>query len=472
MSVPSLIITENDYKLIQPRDQLPQIILEKTSGFWSKGTPPHSIDPKQFDTIYTTSDIHADVYKLNTLLSSSGLIDSTGFEDRSNILEKPFKWLKPKTLFVIVGDVVDGARNGFSEILDPIGDIELILHIYIFNLRLMAHEVGSEIRFTIGNHDYHSVVKENSDDLPDFYNSWVHTSAIRFFGSRTTRRDCLLPFYLCSPYFIITVANELAFIHAGINSEDGQDIMDLSEAIVLMQTKLDADGDFAKLSKGAHKFLSEIGADSKEGGPLWTRFYSFGSPADVCDALEDPYKMVIVGHCQTDSCSQGQHMANILKDPQFSACGSGGCVLLGCNKKGPPALGFVDISMSSAFRNRISRFGFPIYPPQIIKADEERRRAEFLKLEHVPELDTSDRYYNKISREKVGGTGANESLVYWQAQPVPPAQQPVPQIQVVPVQEPVPEPAPVATNGGSKKKSKNKRKNKGKNKKTKKHRSF
>jgi hypothetical protein len=367
-------------------------------------------------------------------------------------LERPFKWLKPKTLFVIVGDVVDGARNGYSEIPDITGDIELILHIYIFNLRLMAHEVGSDIRFTIGNHDYHSVVKENSDDLPDFYNAWVHKSAQLFFGSRATRRDCLLPFYLCSPYFIITVANELAFIHAGINSEDGQDIMDLSEAIVLLQTKLDADGDFVKLSKGAHKFLSEIGTGTKEGGPLWTRFYSYGSPKDVCDALEDPYKMVIVGHCQTDTCSKGVHMTQILQDPNFSACGAGGCVLLGCNKNGPPALGFVDISMSSAFRNRISRFGFPTYPLQIIKADEDRRRAEFLKLEHVSDLDSSDRYYNKISREKVGGTGGNESLIFWQAQPAP---QPLPQ-----------EPTTVlvannkgtkATNGGSKK-SKNKRK--------------
>jgi hypothetical protein len=109
-------------------------------------------------------------------------------------------------------------------------------------------------------------------------------------------------------------------------------------------------------------------------------------------------------------------MTAILQDPKFSECGAGGCVLLGCNKNGPPALGFVDISMSSAFRNRISQpFGFPMYPPQIIKADEERRHAEFLKLEHVPELDSSQRYYNKISREKVGGTGGNESLVFWQA---------------------------------------------------------
>jgi hypothetical protein len=461
MSRTGLIIKETDYKLVKAGAELPPIIIAKTCAFWSKGLPSHNIDPRQFDTIYSTSDIHADVYKLNRLLSSAGLIDSTGYEDMTNILKKPFKWLKPKTLFIIVGDVVDGARNGFSEILDDIGDIELILHIYIFNLRLMALEVGSDIRFTIGNHDYHSVIKENSDDLPEFYNMWVHKSAQRFFGSRKMRRSCLLPFYLCSPYFIITADKELAFIHAGINSEDGQDIMDLSDAIVLLQNKLDATGNqdiidlsgalvllqekldkegdqdikdvsgtlellekkldakggLAKLSMPAHKFISEIGTDIKAGGPLWTRFYSYGSSKDVCDALEDPFKMVIVGHCQTDTCSKGPHMTEILQDPKFSECATGGCVLLGCNKKGPPALGFVDISLSSAFRNRIGKFGFPTYPLQIIKADEDRRRAEFLKLEHVQDLDSSDRYYNKISREKVGGTGGNESLLYWQAQP-------------------------------------------------------
>jgi hypothetical protein len=324
----------------------------------------------------------------------------------------------------------------------------------------MALEVGSDIRFTIGNHDYHSVIRENSDDLPEFYSSWVHKSAQQFFGSRAIRRDCLLPFYLCSPYFIITVSNELAFIHAGINSEDGQDIMDTSEAIVLLQTKLDELGDFAKLPKAAHMFLSEIGKDIKEGGPLWTRFYSYGAPKDVCDALEDPYKMVIVGHCQTDACSKGAHMKAILQDPIFSACSAGGCVLLGCNKKGPPALGFVDISMSSAFRNLLHQpFGFPMYPPQIIKAEEDRRRAEFLKLEHVPELDTSDRYYNKISREKVGGTGGNESLVFWQAKDavkLPPQQMPqLPQAQLPPASNN--KNGTKGTPGGSKK-SKNKRK--------------
>jgi hypothetical protein len=212
------------------------------------------------------------------------------------------------------------------------------------------------------------------------------------------------------------VGDELAFIHAGINSEVGQDLMDLSEAIVQIQTKLDSLGDFQRLPIGAHKFISDIGTDIKGGGPLWTRFYSYGSQKEVCEALEDPFKMVIVGHCQTDTCSKGEHMTAILQDPKFSECTNGGCVLLGCTQNGPPALGFVDISLSSAFRNRIYQpFGIPILPPQIIKAEEERRRAEFLKLEHVQELDSSQRYFNKITREKVGGIGNNESLVFWQA---------------------------------------------------------
>ena len=400
------LITLSDFNQIMPGKQLPEAILRKTGEFWRKSNFNHNIDKSKYDVIYTTSDIHTDVYKLNRLLSSAGLVNSTGDETDKTIL-KPLKWLRPRTLFVIIGDLVDGSRDRITEIEDPVGDIELLLHIYLFNLRICASGAGSEILFTVGNHDYHSVLKASSADLPLFYDSWVHQNARLFFGSRAIRRICLLPFYFCSPYFLIRVDTELAFIHGGLHVKNGTGVKNMAIEIMDIQSDLDKTGDFDNMSAASTDFLSNLGTVRTEGGPLWTRFYSFGESADVCSNMGVPFKMIVVGHCQTDSCSVGNNMAAILANPAFSDCDRGGCVLLGCDKANIPSLAFVDISMSAAFRS-----GFPNSP------GESSRRAELLKFEHVAGLDTSERYYNKITREKVGGVGVNESLVYWQAKAV------------------------------------------------------
>jgi len=51
----------------------------------------------------------------------------------------------------------------------------------------------------------------------------------------------------------------------------------------------------------------------------------------------------------------------------------------------------------------------------MLKTIETNRRAELLKFTHDTALDTSDRYYNKITREKVGGRGPIQTLLYWEA---------------------------------------------------------
>jgi hypothetical protein len=405
-----LIISNDDILKIRPQTFLPDEILDKVGDFWRKTVIPHDIDQTKFDSIYVTSDIHTDIYKLNSLLSGAGLIDSNGKEKRDDIL-KQINWLKPRTLLIIIGDLVDGSRDGFSEIPDPIGDIELILHIYLFNLRIRAQVMGSDIRFTLGNHDYHSVILENSQGFPHFYDSWVHNSAKQFFGSRAIRRASLLPFYLCQPYIFLRVGTELAFVHGGLHTENNG-VKNMAIKVLQMQKKIDKAGDFALLSSEDHAGLSFLGANQKEGGPLWSRFYSYGNPKEVCEAVGDPFKMVIVGHCQTDTCNKGDNMADILKNPLFKDCDGGGCVLLGCDKKDKgPSLSFVDISLSSAFRNLVAT-------PDLLNLEEneKKRRSELLKFEHDPLLDITERYYNRITREKVGGIGVNETLIHWQAQ--------------------------------------------------------
>ena len=414
----SMLITEADIALIRPRQPLPHQIIDKLTGSFPRLQASHNINPALYDTVYTTSDIHADVCKLNKLLSSARLIDSSGLEELDTI-NKPIRWLKPRTMFIIVGDIVDGARGPFSEIYDPVGDIELRLHIYLYNLRIKAQQIGSDIRFTIGNHDHHSVILKTDAGMPDFYKMWVHTTARDFFGSREIRRSCLLPFYMCCPYYILRFGKELAFVHGGLNADDleGEYVESLAQNTIKIQKKLDATGEFNDLSPENESFLSlsveGVPGAMEKGGPLWTRFYSFGSSDNVCDNLGEPFEMVIVGHCQTDGCSQGEHMKSIISKPQFAGCEKGGCVLLGCDKETGPSLAFVDIAMSSAFRDVLNPYTKrQVIARNNIKRTEAQRHAEFLKFEHNPTL-KGDRYYNKIIRVSLEA-GYSENL-YWAA---------------------------------------------------------
>lgn len=409
------IITQADFSEIKPKTTLPDSINNKLMGFWNEYAFPHNLRSTDYDEVYVTSDIHADVYKLNALLSNAGLIDNNGSETRDTLLRET-QWLKKRTLLIIVGDLVDGARNGHSEIPDPIGDIELLLHVYLFNLRNRALLNGGDVRFTIGNHDYHTVIKETSTELPHFYKAWVHRSAMTYFGSREMRRSCLLPFYNCCPYIILRFSLELAFVHGGFHSQESQGIDDMTDSIINIQNKLDLSNDFRGLTDEDHALLNNLGRDANEkGSALWTRFYSYGKPAEVCSNVGTTFQMVIVGHCQTDSCATGETMKSILSGPKFSECTNGGCALLGCDKEqGAPSLAFVDISMSAAFRNKLF-YGMPLLPDDRLRIVENSRRAELLKFTHDATLDISQRYYNKITREKVGGRGPIQTLLYWQA---------------------------------------------------------
>ena len=411
----SFLITEADIALIKPQSQLPQQIIDKLIVAHPKLQAPHKINPAPYSTVYTTSDIHADVCKLNKLLSNAGLIDASGLEELDTI-NKPIRWLKPKIMFIIVGDIVDGARGRFSEIYDPIGDIELRLHIYLYNLRIKAQQIGSDIRFTIGNHDHHSVILKSDVGMPAFYNSWVHAKAREFFGSRDIRRACLMPFYMCCPYYILRFGRELAFVHGGLNTNDraGEYVESLAKDIINIQNKLDSTGDFQYLSSENEAFLSaEAGHQMTKGGPLWTRFYSFGASGNVCDNLGEPFQTVIVGHCQTDGCTNGEHMKSIIVGSKFTGCEKGGCVLLGCDKESGPGLAFVDIAMSSAFRDVLNPFTQKqVSARNNIKRTEDQRHAEFLKFEHDHTL-IGDRYYNKITRVSLEGV-YSENL-YWAA---------------------------------------------------------
>lgn len=370
------------------------------------------IDKSLYDNVFITSDIHADLIKFDFLLMNAGLItklsseETVGLPDNIRVIRDSV-WTAERTLLVIVGDLVDGRRemqHVKQSVPDPKGNIELLLHAYLYNLRIQARAKGSEIRFTIGNHDYHTVIKASSVDFPNFYKNYVHKEARVFFWSRDLRRNCLLPFYECCPYLFLAISDEIACIHGGFTVNSNHGFLDATTFLRKAQQNIDLSGGFSALTDLENLLLSRISVNTSvegyEGSPLWSRRYAHGPKAEVCATITANYKMVVVGHCQTgfDCCGTGQHTAAILTEAlytKYNCRSDGGCVLIGCQNETGPHLAFVDIALSRAFNQA---------KPLV-------SRAEFLHLSHNPAL-LADRHYNTIVRKNVGMDGTSDEVVW------------------------------------------------------------
>jgi hypothetical protein len=410
------LLTTDDIGLLNKKGLFPPAVLSKVlrAGYTLNSRASHVIIREDYDNIYATSDIHADLRKLHYLLTKAGLISSNELNNIPDImagvaLGGSITWLAPKTLFVIVGDIVDGSRDG-SNIFDDTGNIEVLLHAYLYNLRIKARGVGSEIRFTIGNHDWHTVIKPYTALDNHLYTSYVHAAAKRFFSTGvkgtdyTNRRSWLMPFYNCCPYVFLSVGSEVAFVHGGLHLSDGSYSI---QEIERYQKILDTSKTFYDVVR---EDIKKSYLSSEEDSPLWTRFYAENPKNVVCAAIENSvYKMIVVGHCQTEP-GNFKHHDEILREPDYSTCAGGGLVLLGCKDAvACPRLAFVDIGMSCCFRDDKEWF------------TEAGRRAEFLHLQHDPKKSDVNRWYNVVKREVVsGGSGNGNSIVAWAEQAAAP----------------------------------------------------
>lgn len=421
-------ISTGDYAITNPMTKLPDAVLTKLQNSRKFLSSSYNIPVDKYKKVYTTSDIHADIYAISRILFKAGLTTEDLQVDLSNLYNIRWKPEMKETLLVIVGDIVDGFRGNVS-VDDDTGDIEIKLHILLYNLRLSAQSYKSELRFTIGNHDYHTVIQDvqydQVQDLPEPYNTatdvselailqrsyysqmnylytqYVHPKAKTFFGTRDNRRNCLLPFYECCPYVCITIGDEIIFVHGSLHGgPQGQ--YNLTQKLLEVQERIDnstlVDSIIGNNLSNIH-FIAHVNDNMKYGGPLWTRFYSIVSEAIVCDAVTaSPYKMTIVGHCQTNYCNDaGGNMNTILNRPEYKAysCDTlGGCVLLGCKDLADagPRLAFVDIAMSMVFPNK-------------------GVREEILLLENIDTFQDK-RFYNKITRIN---TIDNSLIPVWQS---------------------------------------------------------
>jgi len=419
--------------------QLPPEINAKLAAAARALKAPYIIDKTKYDHVFITSDIHCDIVKLDRMLTNAKLVAKRVPNSLNNVVARELNkapmtvpeviskiyntvWLPKRTLLIIVGDIVDGARTDtrsyhvHGEIPDDKGNIELLLHAYLYNLRIKAQQLGSEIRFTIGNHDYHSVIKQSEHDWPYFYHLWVHRNADTFFGDRTNRRNCLMPFYNCCPYLFLAVDDEIACIHGGLRGYDpvSKQLTDSTARVIAIQMAIDAAGNFSGVSASDHAYLTNIQdryGSGNEASPLWTRAYAVHPKTTVCPLINPEYKTQVVGHCQMAGGStgvKGAHTGPILTGDadytRYSCGGLQGCVVAACdsNKTSWPTLAFVDIGFSRTFLP----YG------QAASASDADRRAEILYFSHNTSLEPL-RYYNDIQRYNAGGGGPNH--VVWAA---------------------------------------------------------
>jgi hypothetical protein len=419
-------------------------IKPKLHNFYNDTSRNHIIS-KKYDNIYVTSDIHADFQKFVQILVTSGLI-----ECRISSYDNPYdpeiitesEWIKPNTLFIIIGDLIDGKRIFRSpsgnreedienEVNDKFGNYELLLHLFIYNLRIKARQINSDILFTIGNHDYFTIIEPILSDKPlveqfgyTALYDYIHNSAKLFYNTTgeenryediyKTRANTLIEFYKLSPYIYIKEANDkIIFIHGGIhyyNNDITNEIKPINEEnINFIQNKFNniheelisptneriynmTDYDNRLIEHIlTNRIYAEDGLD-KSGINIDRRKY-------MCSTIKNSgYNLIIVGHCPTNEYKGPYERTSDYEDCEENSAvldeNKKGCVYKDClDDNNIPRLMFVDTASSLAFRmpydnnNNID-----------LKNLNKLRGIEILKLSHFSSRSTKN-HYNILIRK-------------------------------------------------------------------------
>ena len=348
----------------------------------------------KYDTVYVTSDIHSDYRKFIQTLVSIGLINIPnginiysvdGIYDHRIITESTWNPMKKKTLFVIVGDLVDGKRK--SSVLDNRGNFELLLHAFIYNMRIEALKYESNIVFTIGNHDHHTIIAPITNE--HIAEKYITDKSKKYFKTLTNRRSTLLPFYECNPFYIFKLINKddsdnTIFVHGGLHSKSGR--IPYYDDIIKIQNKLSFNGLLNNINElDIFSRPPRKGENYEKFSPVWTRYYSEKSEACTDVKKDFTNTLIVVGHTQTSSFINKKRLESIIDFNQYATCNkTQSCVLLGCPREtdNGPNIAWVDSSISSAFFNNTLE-------------EESKRQIEILKLGHSK---NTKRYYNTIDR--------------------------------------------------------------------------
>jgi len=339
--------------------------------------PNYYYHKDKFDKIYAISDIHADYKALLRHLvkfefikydEKSGLnfenIDTDEFDIYNPKLISDVKWVKSNTLLVICGDIVDGCRTNYDknkksfeigEVNDTEGTFEILLHMFLRNLKLQAQDNTSDVMLIVGNHD-------NVTDKP-FWNTYVHSTAKKFFKSIDKREKILTPFYKNFSLFFGIINEEhntlrindfdILFTHGGIIYLGKNFLYDTFE------DQIEVTNNNTDIMKIIVKYAKQLNDGATEGpNALWTRHTDGENIPTIddpkCNRYIDMQPTIVVGHCPTAG-----HNPNVYKQPEddnriCSTNDHGFCIYPKCfekvGKKSVPKVVNIDTSMSGAFK--------------------------------------------------------------------------------------------------------------------------
>ena len=420
----------------------------------------HIFDATQYPTVYLTSDIHSDFRKLVQILKGYELISTIIDPYKGDDIYKPeliteTEWTGgSNTLFVIIGDLVDGLRRHnypnnrvkFNAPDDELGIFEFLQFCFLYNLRIRALMQNSDIICTIGNHETTTVLTNsvprtiNTGDLVpnkidpiiyseftsklynrlytnsktkqyakilNFHNEYIAKKAKEFYKTSTQREKLLQPFVThVWPYFMISIMNgdtkEVACVHGGLHYKDMTDSnVDKTHLLETIQTEIDRRE--SNTSIFAPYFINFNMVDNNS--PVWTRFYSSNENGICKDISDSEYSLIVVGHCPTnygnDSIMPRFAQLKLENSELYKRCDSGndvsynrGCVYIDClhNKPGGPQLAFVDTALSNGQRA----------PEPTI--DNSLRSVECLRLRHTISAPApTTRFYNIVERVDSSG---------------------------------------------------------------------
>jgi predicted MPP superfamily phosphohydrolase len=128
--------------------------------------------------IFTISDLHADVRRFLTVLKKAGFINSD--VNMANPI-KNVRWnpeMQDK-IIVICGDIIDGKRDDDNDYLTNCD--ELLIHMLIFNLRILARAHNSYVFCTMGNHDFFAFHTTHRYGLELAYSDYIDSRSADFY---------------------------------------------------------------------------------------------------------------------------------------------------------------------------------------------------------------------------------------------------------------------------------------------------
>jgi hypothetical protein len=134
--------------------------------------------------IFALSDLHADVRRFLQVLVQAGFIspDIDMQDPISNLRWNPEKTNK---IIVICGDLIDGRRGGDNKDLSYCD--ELIIHMVIYNLRILARRYNSYVFCTLGNHDFFAFHASTLLKSETAYAAYIDSESLAFYDDEFTR---------------------------------------------------------------------------------------------------------------------------------------------------------------------------------------------------------------------------------------------------------------------------------------------